>query len=141
MGVNIGLGHGPRGKRKLWPRAGLAFLSERYQSNFSPNCTWRAVVDVLVIAPAVPERPVRFVAVGGVNTMRLGVLKLARFKMLKISARNCRLSRSRIAVFLRTEKSQVASPGPIYVSLPALPKNPMAEGGAINAAGLNHWLG
>jgi len=29
------------------------------------------------MAPAVPDRPVRFVAVGGVNTIRLGVLKLA----------------------------------------------------------------
>src|SRR5580704_10578491 len=112
MGVNIGLGHGPRGKRKLWPRAGLAFLSERYQSNFSPNCSWRAMVDVLVIAPAVPERPVRFVAVGGVNTIRFGVLKLARFKILKISARNWTLRRSRTAVSFKTEKSQVASPGP-----------------------------
>jgi hypothetical protein len=40
------------------------------------------------MAPAVPERPVRFVAVGGVKTIRFGVLKLARFRRLKISARN-----------------------------------------------------
>lgn len=41
---------------------------------------------MLVIAPAVPEGPVRFAAVGGVNTIRLGVLKLARFKRWKLSA-------------------------------------------------------
>lgn len=39
--------------------------------SFSPNWTWREVVEVLVRAPAVPERP------EGVKTMRLGVLKLA----------------------------------------------------------------
>src|SRR5690348_12740986 len=112
-----------------------------YQSSFNPNWTWRDVVDVLVIEPAVPERPVRFAAVGGVKTMRFGVLKLARFKRLKISARNWTLSRSRTRVSLRTEKSHVASPGPVYVFLPALPKNPLVEGGAIKAAGLNHWEG
>ena len=37
---------------------------------------------MLVIAPAVPERP------DGVNTIRFGVLKLARFSRLKISPRN-----------------------------------------------------
>ncbi|MGB7230041.1 MAG: hypothetical protein WBD19_00095, partial [Candidatus Acidiferrum sp.] len=61
-----------------------------YQSSFSPNCTCLEVVAVLVIAPAVPERPVKFVAVGGVNTMRFGVLKFAQSRMLKSSARNCR---------------------------------------------------
>src|SRR5579859_7124929 len=79
--------------RKKRPRS-LPALFAPYQSSFSPNCTWRAAVDVLVIAPAVPERPVRLVAVGGVNTMRFGVLKFARFKTLKSSARNCMLSRS-----------------------------------------------
>lgn len=59
-----------------------------HQSSFSPNCTCRDVVDVLVMAPAVPESPVGFAAVGGVKTMRFGVLKLARFSRLKISARN-----------------------------------------------------
>ena len=56
-----------------------------YQSSLSANCTWRAVVDVLVIAPAVPETPLGLLAVGGVKTIRLGVLKLARFRRLKIS--------------------------------------------------------
>jgi ABC-type antimicrobial peptide transport system permease subunit len=44
--------------------------------------------------PAVPETPVGFVGVGGVKTIRLGVLKFARFKILKISARNSKRSRS-----------------------------------------------
>ena len=43
------------------------------------------------MAPAVPETP------EGVNTMRFGVLKFARFSRLKISARNCSDSRSRNA--------------------------------------------
>ena len=50
---------------------------------------------MLVMAPAVPESPVEFAAVGGVKTIRFGVLKLARSSRLKISARNCRRSPSR----------------------------------------------
>ena len=46
------------------------------------------MVDVLLIAPAVPDTPV------GVNTMSFGVLKFARSSRLKISALNCRLNRS-----------------------------------------------
>lgn len=80
--------------------------------SFSPNWTWREVVEVLVRAPAVPERP------EGVKTMRLGVLKLARFKRLKTSALNWSVNRSRMLVSFSAEKSQVARPGPIYVSLP-----------------------
>ena len=64
----------------------LARLS--YQISFKPNCTCREVVEVLAIAPAVPEIP------EGVNTIRFGVLKFARFRRLKISARNCKLNRS-----------------------------------------------
>jgi hypothetical protein len=67
---------------------GMTRGEDRYQSTFTPNWTCRAVVAVLLIAPAVPETPV------GVNTMRFGVLKFARFSRLKISALNCRLSRS-----------------------------------------------
>ncbi len=44
--------------------------------SFNPNCTWRAVVDVLVMAPAVPDTP------AGVEVMRFGVLKLARLEAL-----------------------------------------------------------
>jgi len=83
-----------------------------HQSSFSANCTCRAVVHVLVIAPAVPDNPVVLVAVGGVNTMRFGVLKSARFSRLKISARNCTFRLSRSHVLFSTEKSQVARPGP-----------------------------
>jgi hypothetical protein len=53
-----------------------------YQSSFSPNCTWREVVEVLVITPAVGETP------EGVKTMALGWLKFARLRRLNISARN-----------------------------------------------------
>ena len=67
------------------------------------------------MAPAVPDTP------EGVNTIRLGVLKLALFNRLKISARNCTVNRSRMACSLRAEKSQVARPGPVRVSLPRLP--------------------
>jgi hypothetical protein len=56
------------------------------------------------MAPAVPETPV------GVKVMRLGVLKLARLRMLNNSARNCRLRRSCSVVFLMAEKSHVARP-------------------------------
>ena len=56
-------------------------------SSFKANCTCRAVVDVLVIAPAVPVTPV------GVKVISAGVWKFARFSRLKISARNCQQTR------------------------------------------------
>src|ERR1700732_4090693 len=87
-------------------------LQVSYQSSLRPNCTWRDVVDVLVMAPAVGETP------EGGKTTGFGKLKFARLRRLKISARNCRFSRSRIRVSFSTEKSHVASPGPINVSLP-----------------------
>ena len=86
-----------------------------YQSSFNANWTCLDVVEVLVIAPAVPETPV------GVKTIKLGVLKLARFRRLKSSARNWTVSRSLTAVSLSAEKSHVASPGPFNVSLPRFP--------------------
>src|SRR6266699_2284011 len=73
--------------------------------------------------------------------MRLGVLKLARLRRLKISARNWRFTRSIMCVAFNTEKSHVASPGPIYASLPTLPKKPLLFGGAMNALGSNHRFG
>ncbi len=106
-----------------------------YQRSFRANWTWREVVEVLVIAPAVPETPV------GVKTMRLGVLKLARLRRLKSSPRNSAVMRSWIFVSLNVEKSQVAKPGPVSVSRPRLPQNPLLAGGARNAAGLNHCAG
>ena len=103
-----GVNHPPRScSRRTEPR--------RYHSNFSANCTWRAVVEVLDIAPAVPDTPV------GVKVIRAGVLKLARFSRLKISARNCRLSCSRNFVFLIAEKSQFARPGPTRLLRAAFP--------------------
>ena len=72
----------------LWANCPQSEEGVSYQISFNPNCTCRDVVEVLVIAPAVPETP------EGVNTIRFGVLKLARFRRLKISARNCRLNRS-----------------------------------------------
>ena len=86
-----------------------------YQRSLRPSCIWRAVVAVLVMRPAVGERP------EGVKTTALGLLKLARFRMLKNSARNWRVARSRKEVFLRSETSQVPRPGPIKVSRPRLP--------------------
>src|SRR5580698_10065440 len=84
-----------------------------YQRSLRPNWTWRLLVVVEVMAPAVPETPVGFLAVGGVKVIRLGVLKLARSRRLKSSARNWSERRSRSFVSLRTLKSQVARPGPI----------------------------
>src|ERR1700731_3489127 len=73
--------------------------------------------------------------------MRLGVLKLARLRRLKISARNWRFRLSKMCVSFRTEKSQVANPGPMYISLPTFPKNPLLFTGPTNALGLNHSVG
>ena len=80
-------------KRKEWTLDRYAAGARRncqssYQSSLSANCTCRADVDVLVIAPAVGDDPLGLVVVGGVNTTRFGVLKLARLSRLKISARN-----------------------------------------------------
>src|SRR5260370_36553862 len=53
-----------------------------HQRNLRLNWTWREVVDVLVITPAVGETP------EGVKTTALGRLKFARLRRLNISARN-----------------------------------------------------
>src|ERR1700722_11764685 len=96
-------------------RPGKSGAPVLYQNSLRPNWTWRDVVDVLVITPAVGETP------DGVNTTALGRLKFARLRRLNISARNWRLSRSLIRVSFSTEKSHVARPGPIKVSLPTFP--------------------
>ena len=57
-----------------------------HQISFKPNCTCREVVDVLVMAPAVPE--VFVPELEDVKVIKLGVLKFARLSRLKISARN-----------------------------------------------------
>jgi hypothetical protein len=55
-----------------------------HQISFNPNWTWREVVEVEVITPAVGEIP----EVAEEKTTALGVPKFARFRMLKNSARN-----------------------------------------------------
>src|SRR5579863_5686385 len=72
-------------------------------------------------------------------TVVLGGPKFERFKILKNSARNCRLVFSVMPVFLKTEKSTFASPGPVSVPLPKFPYVPGV--GTRKAAGLNHWSG
>ena len=103
------------------PRAaiGSSADTEVYQINFKPNWICREVVEVLVIAPAVPE--VLVPVVEDVKVIKFGVLKFARFSRLKISARNWSDSRSPKVVVLKAEKSHVARPGPISVSRPKLP--------------------
>lgn len=59
-----------------------ARFESSYQRSLRANWTWRAVVEVLVMAPAVGETP------EGVKTTALGKLKFARLSRLKISARN-----------------------------------------------------
>ena len=111
-----------RGSNAREMKRDASVSSPRYQSSLRPNWICREAVEVLVTAPAVGEATPAAVAVGpGVNVIRLGVLKFARFSRLKNSARNCRSSRSASRVSLRAEKSQVARPGPISASRPKLP--------------------
>ncbi len=72
-----------------------------YQSSFRPNWIWRELVEVDVITPAVGDGP----PVAAVYTTGFGVLKFVWLKMLKNSARNCRLSRSVKIILLVAEKS------------------------------------
>jgi hypothetical protein len=88
------------------PARGLGIFSARNQSSFSPNCTCRAVVDVLVITPAVGETP------EGVNTTSLGWLKIRTIE--EVEDLGAKLKAHVLA-------NPVASPGPISVSLPTFP--------------------
>jgi hypothetical protein len=66
----------------------------------------------------------------------MGTAKLARFRMLKNSARNCTLKFSEIlliGLFLNTEKSRFESPGPVRMLRPALPLRLKHWGGAPKA--------
>ena len=73
---------------------------------------------VLDIRPAVADgTPL----VALVKTVALGALKLARFAMLKPSARNCTVVSSLIDMFLTSDRSKVATPGSITVALPRFP--------------------
>src|ERR1035441_6075480 len=101
----------------------------------------REVVAVAVISPAVGLMAgvVDGVVVPLVNTMALGGPKLAWFRRLKNSARNCSLTFSKMAMVLNSERSRVPRPGPVSVALPKFPYVP--KGGRVKALGLNHWLG
>jgi hypothetical protein len=56
----------------IWPVGERVFsgLFAHYQSNLSPNCSWREVVEVLVMTPAVGDGP----PVAAVNTTGFGAL-------------------------------------------------------------------
>src|SRR5260370_24323957 len=92
--------------------------------NLIGNWICRSGVVVLTNAPAMPlEAP-------GQSKMSLlpsptcGGAKLAWFMMLKISMRNWTLKFSEMRftrLFLNTEKSRLAMPGPIRILRPALP--------------------
>ena len=72
---------------------------------------WRDVVDVVVMTPAVAAG----VVVAEENTTALGDPKLAWFRMLKNSARNCRRTpfRHRYTFPGHREVPRFARPGPI----------------------------
>src|SRR5690348_14462290 len=101
-------------------------MSPTHHTNFSPSWIWRDVVDVAVITPAVGLGVVD----AELNTTAFGVAKFARFRRLKNSARNCRLTRSEIAVFFSSDASSSASPGPTSTFLPTFPYVPL--GGTTN---------
>jgi len=50
-------------------------------------------VAVLVLAPALPDSPVVFEAVGGVNTIRFGVLKVGFSRLIAVSFTQMEISR------------------------------------------------
>src|SRR5687768_3450911 len=86
--------------------------SERQDQNvnFSPNCISRPVVTVLVMMPALLcGAPVL------VNRLAPGRPKLARLNRLNTSARNCRARAPDTGKFLYSDRSNVASPGPMTV--------------------------
>src|SRR5439155_5735988 len=58
------------------------------------------------------------------KTMGFGVLKFAWFKMLKNSARNCKLTASFRATRLNNEVSRLYAPGPHSAPRDTLPKVP-----------------
>jgi len=65
-----------------------------------------------------------------------GTAKLAWFKILKNSARNCTLKVSEIfliGLFLNTEKSSSERPGPVRMFRPALPRRLKHCGGVPKA--------
>src|SRR6266852_1721926 len=98
--------------------------------NLTPNCSWRDVVEVLVICPKLVgvEPPCS-------NTVTMsGSEKFARLNRLKASALNCTVARSPILLDFKSEMSTVNTPGPINTFLPTLPNCP--AGAIVNAFGL-----
>lgn len=83
--------------------------------------------------------PAEGLTVAPVNIIGFGVPRFVWLIMLKNSARNCSPIRSEIWVFLNTEKSSSAIPGPLNTALPEFPKVPTV--GNMYAFGLNHWFG
>ena len=110
-----------------------------YQSSFKPNCTCRDVVEVLVIAPAVPDNPVGLAAVGGVKTIRFGRIEVGAVQQIEDLRAKLQVAAPREGRYLSSRRNPTwRGPGPINVSLPRLPSNPPVDGGAMNAFGLNH---
>jgi len=73
------------------------------------------------ITPAVGDG----VVVAEENTTGFGVAKFAWFRILKNSARNCKLTLSDTRAFFNTDKSSSANPGPVKVSWPFDPEPSM----------------
>src|SRR5258705_10384862 len=67
------------------------------------------------------------------KTVAFGVPRFVRFSRLKISDLNCKFTRSDRAVFLKTDRSTSARPGPLYTPRPKFPNVPAA--GWTKAAG------
>src|SRR5215467_8580713 len=92
-------------------------LKARYHSNFTPSWICLDVVAVEVTTPAVGEGP----PVADAYTTGFGVLKFVWLNRLKISARNCRLNRSRKESIFASERSVPTRRGPGSVFRPAFP--------------------
>src|SRR5262249_39042711 len=85
-------------------------------SSRSPNCHWRMTASgaMLVILAAVP----------GQSTHVFGLARFTLFVMLNDSARNCALTRSVTAKFLKSERSNCEKDGPSSRFRPTVPNVP-----------------
>src|ERR1700704_307890 len=113
------------------PPAYLAILDaahpelSAYQINFMANWISLGSVVVWLNKPALPFTVPSPFNMFVLPSPKLGTLKLAWFRILKNSARNCTLKLSEILLmelFLTTEKSRFIKPGPINVLRPTLPR-------------------
>src|SRR6266571_4612189 len=73
------------------------------------------------------------------KTPMAGCPKLARLRILKASARNCKFHLSLMGIFLNIDMSNSIRLGPRNWLRPAFPNVPAV--GSRKALGLNHWLG